>query len=597
MADIPTAPILPKTPIPIPVYNSPVTANYPTGQSAPAKFDPNTGKPLTAPTVTPPDPNIGKTGRMDYSDPTKPNGVLIPIDPATGKDITQPTSGTDTTKSTIGTDSTLSDSTDRASLAKAEADYQAQATQVQNTITNIQNGTTPLTAGEQAQVDGLKQQFQALIDQQGLANTGASGAGNIRGYQTGSAEYDPSFQVKTIGSIVSAGQNKIADLNIKMASAVASLTQSFKDNDIKAVQDAWDIYKDASKNRTDALQKTIDDTTKAIKDAKDAKIAADKVQYDEVTKPIQDTAADALKNGAPKDVVAAINAAPDVNSALAAAGEWLQTATGTLGEYLQYKRDTEGKGLTPMDYTSYKDAQDKKASQLKINEAYATENAKNQADANSTSSDKVQQKLEQQYRQVLSKEFSSRTGALGVENAKVNQANHLNSLFSQYYDPKTGNYNIPQSQYAELAIGLANLVSGSGQATEGTINNIMQATAKGKLNQAISYATGMPQNGSTQAVFKNLIDSVDRQAETATQNREAALQNMRDQAPTDLDPSRIDKLNKSTEMVPYAGVDRIAKSKVDNYVKANPKEADKVAKLYEVPGATDEDIYEYLGLQ
>ncbi len=156
---------------------------------------------------------------------------------------------------------------------------------------------------------------------------------------------------------------------------------------------------------------------------------------------------------------------------------------------------------------------------------------------------------------------------------------------------------MPKTQYAELAIGLANLVSPTGSVSDSARDAIMTKTAKGDFNGAISYITGTPQNGTTQAVIQNLVDSVDRQAQTATRNREAALQNMRDQAPTDLEQSRIDKLNKSTEMVGYEGQNRISKANVDSYIKANPAEAESVAKLYEVPGATDKDIEDYLKAQ
>ncbi len=486
----------------------------------------------------------------------------------------------------------------------ADAAYQQQAQQVHDTITNIQNGTTPLTAGEQAQIDGLKAQFQVLIDAQKLQNTGASGTANIRGYQTGAAEYDPTFQVKTIGAVVAAGQQKIADLSTKMASAVASLTQSFHNNDIKAVTDAWNIYTQAADEHAKALQSTISDTQAAIKDAQakakdeqDRQIAAAKVQYDQVTKPMQDIAAEAEKNGASADVIANINAATSVADAATAAGGWLQTATGTLGDYLQYKRDAESKGLTPSDYQTYLDKQKAQDQQDKINLAYATKKAEAKATADYTSSPKVQQALEQQYRQVLSKEFSARTGALGIENGKVSQANHLNSLVEAYYDPKTGNYNIPTAQYAELAIGLANMVSGTGQSSDADRAEIKSKTAAGDLKGALQYVTGTPQNGNTQDIIKNLVDSIDRQAETATRNRQAALDDMKAQAPTDLDPARVDKLNQSTKMVGYEGQDRVSKTNVDAYVKANPGEAENIAKLYEVPGATNQDIEEYLKAQ
>lgn len=179
---------------------------------------------------------------------------------------------TDTTGAGAGTynsttfNGTDYEAADRVALQKANDDFQAQAKQARQTILNIQSGATPLSAGEQAQVNGLASQFDSLIAQQNLTNIGATGAASVRGYQTGSAEYDPTFAVKTIGSIASAGAAKVSDLQVKEASAIAQLTQSFKDSDIAAVKDAWSLYQDASKAKTDALQKTIDDTAKAMTD-------------------------------------------------------------------------------------------------------------------------------------------------------------------------------------------------------------------------------------------------------------------------------------------------------------------------------------------
>ncbi len=210
-------------------------------------------------------------------------------------------------------------------LAQAEETYFAEAENVSKTIKNIQNGTVPLTAGEQAQLTGLQQQFQDLIDEQKLTNKGNQGLANIRGYQTGSAEYDPTFQVKTIGTIVTAGLKKVATLNIQMAAAVASLTQGFKDNKISAIKDAWNVYNDASAKRTATLQKTVDRANKLIDDARTQKLALEKENRDNALKlegDINSVAAEAAKNGAPISVLSKIGTAKTVNEALMAAGKF-----------------------------------------------------------------------------------------------------------------------------------------------------------------------------------------------------------------------------------------------------------------------------------
>lgn len=457
----------------------------------------------------------------------------------------------------------------------AQNDILNQKTAVYNTfqqqVSQLMSGTFPLSTTEQALVNSV----QSSLDRQKASITGVLAEEAARGGQ----EYTP-------GQMASNMINKVMDLDALAAGTMASLKLGFEKQDYAMINDTYDKQ-----------TKYLDDKSATIQKLHDQVLATEKDQRDQVQKA-QDTintiATDAAKNGADATTIAKITGSKSLGEAISNAGDMLQNATGTLGDYLQYKRDALAKGLTPSDYTTYRDQQDAKAEKAKIKEAYATQSAKNSADANSTASDKTQQKLEQQYRQVLSKEFASRTGSLGIENAKVNQANHLNSLVTQYYDPKTGDYNVPKAQYSELVMGLANMISPTGTADVATRKDLNAFTAKSDLNGALQYLTGSPQNGNTQEMIKNIVDSVDRQAETATRNREAALQNMRDQAPTDLDSKRIDSLNKSTQMVKYEGQSRISKNNVDNYIKSNPKEADNIAKLYEVPGATDEDIEAYL---
>jgi len=175
-----------------------------------------------------------------------------------------------------GTGAPTTPQTPEQQLAAANQAYDDEYNKVSTSITNIQNGSVPLSEGEQAQITALQNEFKGLIEQQKLANISAGGTANIRGYQTGSAEYDPTFQTKTIGTIITAGLNKVADLNIKMAGAVAQLEQSFQDDDIKAIKEAWSMYSDYSNHKTDALNKTIDDAYQKMKDDRDYKMEQEK---------------------------------------------------------------------------------------------------------------------------------------------------------------------------------------------------------------------------------------------------------------------------------------------------------------------------------
>lgn len=446
-------------------------------------------------------------------------------------------------------------------------------------------------------IANIQNQYNQLIQQQQQTNTGAQAGLNTFLLKSGSLQGTQSGQ-NALNSQVSYGIQQIANLNTKEQSDILAAQQAGQNNDYQLQDRINQNIQNTRAEKQAAATKLNDQIAAANQKLADQQFAVQQAQ----TKSMQDIMTTAAGNYAPPSVQQAIGVAKDVNSAIQAAGAYLASATGQLGDYYQYMRDATNKGLTPQDYTTWKATDDAKQNALAYQKSYSSAAGSAAGSASAGSNPKVQQALEQQYRGILAKEFSARTGALGIENAKVNQANHLDSLFQQYYDPKSGNYNIPQSQYAELAIGLANLIAGNGTASEGTINSIMQATASGDINKALTYATGTPQNGSTQSIFKNLLDSVDRQAETASSNRQVALNNMKDLAPTDLDPARIDQLNKATEMVPYNGENRIYQSKVDSYVKANVGLKFKngqdvqqtVSKAYTVPGVTDQDVWDYI---
>lgn len=306
--------------IPIPTYGSEVkdNAGKVVGQ---AKFDPNTGLPLTAPT-----------------EPTTP---------------TTPTPTPDANAGKSPNELALQDAETKKRLKDEQIEKEAEV--ASQKILDIQNGVIPLTQGEQAQIDGLKKQFDDLISEQRLVNTGASGMANVRGYQTGSAEYDPNFQVKTIGAIVTAGMSKVADLQIKQASAIALLTQSLKDNNISAIKSAYNILNTARENAQKALKETVDVVQKKIEEARKAKEEAEKRYYEEVEKPINEVMKDAAKNGATPEQLNAIYGSNSVAEAIANAGDSLVTGTGVIGEYLYYKKEALKNGQNPMDFNSYAD--------------------------------------------------------------------------------------------------------------------------------------------------------------------------------------------------------------------------------------------------
>lgn len=538
------------------------------GQTTPAGWTPNIPAPSTPPTppaTTTQNPVTGPTNSQ--TTPTTTPGA------STTTPTPTPAPTTPTGVDTSGSQGKINDATN--SLNTIQSDYDAKAAGVQKILDGYANGSIPLNTGEQAQVDGLKSQFQSLIDQQKLANTGAEGAGNIRGYSGGAAEYGSAFQTNVIGSIITAGQQKLADLNTKMASSIATLTTSLQDADMNRVKDAFDEYKSTQKERSDALNKTITDTQKAIKDAQDD-------YYNRVTKPVTDIAAEAAKNGAPKDILAKINGAGSVQEAINAAGDSLQTATGALGDYLAYKRQALLVGHVPVNYDDWQKSESDKAIKEASAKAYATAYATESAKSQFVNSDKNQQALEKQYATTLKTALSNRSGGLGLQDQKVNQAIHLRALLDQYKD-KNGNYTVPQVQYAELAMGLANLVSGTNSVSDSARESIMQKTLKGDIAGAIGYVTGSPVTGTTNDIMKNLADSIDRQGKVAEDLRNEDLQYLQGLAPTDLSADRKAQLEKSSMPSysnpthdPLIAAENQAMDKIGQYKIAHPENTNAV---------------------
>lgn len=332
-------------------------------------------------------PKVGDQGTTLIQDQTKAANQGKPGFDALGNPIPGYQAPTDTQAKNTQTSYSPTDTSQAATDADPmvqrakQAEVEQQAFQKQQD--DIQNGVIPLSVGDQAQIDNLKQIYDSWIADQKLTNTGAEGTANVRGYQTGAAEYDPTFQQKTIGAISAAGLTKIKALQTEEVAKVAQLTQALKDVKLSASKAAYDELTKVHDDLATAIQNHVDKVQKAIKDAQDAKIAADKVVYDQaqaekkdlferVTKPISDIQEQVLKNTGNKELATAVGAAQDVASALALAGDALQSATGDLGRYIDYKRQADATGKVVASYDDWLKADKAATAKEKANEAYAT---------------------------------------------------------------------------------------------------------------------------------------------------------------------------------------------------------------------------------
>lgn len=467
-----------------------------------------------------------------------------------------------------------------------------------------------------ANIENIRNSYNDLIRQQGQANASNEASTYSLLARGGSLQTESSGGI--IHAQVSDGLSKISDLTNKENAAIISAQQAMQTGDMNMLDKQLTIANTARTERQNAAQKLNDSIQTATSQAKKdsaimsiissgttdpsailAKLKAqgnDTVSLKDISdtistlnpdqKEIHSMLVTAAQNGAPQSILTTIGQSKTLADAVSAAAQYVTDPTSLAGQF-KSAVDAGYKG-TSADWVAAQ----------KYKDAYATASAAERAKNDVVGSSANQQKLEAQGRAVIEKELSNRSGGLGLQDAKVNQAIHLKTLFDQYkttvqvpnktnYGTPAGGfhaetvYNIPATQYAEVAMGLANLLSGTSQVSDSAREAILQKTAKGDINGAITYITGSPQNGSTQEVFRNLKDSIDRQGATSEQLRQTYIDNLTQLLPTDLNADRRASLLAGSSLNSYtnpnpanmtpAQIDSDAYTKIQNWATSDPK--------------------------
>jgi len=499
-------------------------------------------------------------------------------------------------------------------------------------------------ATSKSMIDNIHAQFDSLRQQQQDINQRQTASVGQSLLISGTARYAPETAAGETAAQASYGLRQIADLNVKEQTAVLDAQRAQQNGDMELMSKSLDIAEQARKEKQDAAKVLSDKLVAQADDLKKTQGAAaqDQAVAGQIASGITDpneimkalngktnpitgqpyalTAKDiattidnlnpnakeiagvikeASTNGASKDILAKIGQSKSLAEAYQNASGYLQDPTSNAGMYNSYVQRTLAAGQTPI-------SAEKFLEQNKAKEAGAVAYAQEAAKSAFVGSASNQQKLEQQYRSVLVKELSNRSGGLGLQDAKVNQAIQLMALADQYKDAN-GNYNIPTSQLHELAMGLASLISPSNTTAESDRQAINAATAKGDIAKMVQYATGVPQTGSTQAIIQNLIDSIDRQGKTSQALRDQSVQFLQGLAPTDLSSDRREALEKNTlasydnpptdPVAKATQEESLATSAIKAYDAQSPENAKRVDELHaQFPNATAVEIKQALGI-
>lgn len=213
------------------------------------------------------------------------------------------------------------------------------------------------------QIANIQNAFGAIIEDQKMVNKGEEAGLNsllIRGgsLQTGSAS-------GIIGSQVSVGLSKIADLNAREQAAVIAAQQAIQSNDMELLNKQLMIADEARKERQASAQKLNDSVVAANKTSKiqngirnaiaelgttDTGSILDYLNTIGVSASVKDVSdtisalqpnqkelismlQDAGKYGAPADKITQAAKASDVGSAINILSPWLNDPTSTAGQY------------------------------------------------------------------------------------------------------------------------------------------------------------------------------------------------------------------------------------------------------------------------
>jgi hypothetical protein len=297
----------PTPPVPVPAYGS-TWYNPQTGQAQGQNFyNPNTGQPLV-------NPNANQNQNQNNS-PSQNNSY-------------------------------------QSQYNQSQSNQQNAFNQYQSQMQGLINGTTPLNAGQQAQIAGLTQQFQGLIETQKNINDNSIGSARAGAYRSGAVE-GTDFMTSTINPIVTAGVNKIKALEIAMASGIAELTTALRNDQIKNVKMLWDDYKANEESKQKVFKDMIDESNKAIQAEQERIMQEEKNFYERTTKPLEDLARNAKNMNAPQDVVNKILASSNLSEGYENAGSYASGGTGIIGEYNYYKAQAESRGQNPISFNEY----------------------------------------------------------------------------------------------------------------------------------------------------------------------------------------------------------------------------------------------------
>lgn len=148
-------------------------------------------------------------------------------------------------------------------------DARDQLTQQTNQLlTNLMNGTIPLSAPQQALVTSLQNQLAQNEQEQQVANASLVGATQQAAFRAG-GEYTPEQMAGQIHNAVSIGVSKIQALDNSASKTIADLEISYQKDNFGLINQQYDNLSKALDGKAAAIKDTYDTVTKTLQDQRD----------------------------------------------------------------------------------------------------------------------------------------------------------------------------------------------------------------------------------------------------------------------------------------------------------------------------------------
>ena len=122
---------------------------------------------------------------------------------------------------------------------------------------------------------------------------------------------------------------------------------------------------------------------------------------------------------------------------------------------------------------------------------------------------------DQKQAQLFDKSLDPNGGRAGEMGKRQNRVNNADAVMALGLDENGKPRDLPSFQMTELAIGVANLISASGVASESTIKNLTAETARGNYAKAAQYFTNRPVGAGQQDFVNLLMETAKRERATA----------------------------------------------------------------------------------